>query len=94
MSGSKTSFVGSSARDRLRAECEERGVAYPLAHDKLTGTIVLCEQCPCLVTEERFADAAEAVKSLEQEPGASPPGLYLVWWDEAGIGCRRIGLVQ
>jgi hypothetical protein len=94
MSGRKAPLVSSSARDRLRAECEERGVAYPIAFDKLTGTMILCEQCPCLVTEERFDEAAAAVRSLEQEPGALPPGVYIVWWDEDGFGCRRIALVQ
>jgi hypothetical protein len=94
MSGGKARSGNLSARDRLRAECEERGAAYPLAFDKLTGTVILCERCPCLVTPERLDEAAEAVRSLEQQPGALPPGVYLVWWDEAGFGCRRIALVQ
>ncbi|MGA7873032.1 MAG: hypothetical protein WCA22_19250 [Candidatus Binatus sp.] len=40
MSGSKAPFCNSSARERLRAECERRGIAYPLAFDKLTGSII------------------------------------------------------
>jgi hypothetical protein len=94
MSGGKTPFGGLSVRDRLRAECEERGVAYPLAFDKVTGTIVLCEQCPCLVTQEQFDEVAEAVRDLEREPGALLRGVYLVSWDEDGFGCRRITLVH
>jgi hypothetical protein len=42
MSTVKAPSNGLSARDRLLAECEERGVAYPLGFDKLTGTIILC----------------------------------------------------
>jgi hypothetical protein len=68
MSGNKSPSGSVSARARLRTECQERGIAYPLAFDKMTGTIVLCEQCACLVTEARFDEAAEAVRSLEQKP--------------------------
>ncbi len=94
MSRSKARFGGLSARERLRAECEERGVAYPLAFDKLTGALILCEQCPCLVTPERFDEAAEAVSRLEKAAAPSHPGVYLVWWNDSGFGCMRIGLVQ
>jgi hypothetical protein len=94
MSGSNVPFGSSSARNRLRAECEERGVAYPLAFDKHSGTIILCEQCPCLVTNERYLEARAAVIRLQKASEAAPPGVYLVWWNESGLGCRRIGSIQ
>jgi hypothetical protein len=84
-----------SARDRLRAECEERGVAYPLAFDRLTGSILMSEGCPCLVTEERFAVAAEAVAELEAADPALKGGIYLASWnDQDDLSLKRIGAVQ
>jgi hypothetical protein len=94
MSGGKARFGSLSVRDRLRAECEQRGIAYPLACDELTGSIVLCEQCPCLVTEERYREAMAAVNLLQNAADAAPAGVYLVSWNEWGFGCTRIGLVQ
>jgi hypothetical protein len=94
MSDRKAPFGGLSARDRLQAECEERGIAYPLAFNKHSGTIILCEQCPCLVTNERYLESWAAVNRLQDEAEATPPGVYLVWWNESGLGCRRIGSVQ
>jgi hypothetical protein len=86
---------GLSARDRVRAECEERGVAYPLAFDRLTGTIILCEQCPCLVTPERFDEATEAVAELEAADPALKGTVYLASWNEEGqLSITRIGAVQ
>jgi hypothetical protein len=95
MSGSKASYRVLSARDRLRAECEERGVAYPLAFDKLTGSIVLCEQCPCLVTPERFDEAAATVAALEATDPALKGSVYLASWnEEEKLSLKRIAAVQ
>ncbi len=95
MSGSRGPSGSLSARERLRAECEERGVAYPLAFDKLTGSIVLCKQCPCLVTEERFDEAAAAVAEIEAADPALRGSVYLASWnDEEEFSLKRIGAVQ
>jgi hypothetical protein len=95
MSGSKAPFGSSTARDRLRAECEERGIAYPLAFDKLTGSIILCEKCFCLVTPERFDEAAEAVAELEAADPALKGSIYLASWnEEEELSLERIGAVQ
>ena len=89
-----SSRVTLSARDRLRAECEQRGVAYLLARDCSSGGVILCEQCPCLVTDERYEQALATVRVLEERSYDAPPGLYLVWWNESGFDCARIGVVQ
>jgi hypothetical protein len=95
MSGSKVPSGGSSARDRLRAECEERGVAYPLAFDKLTGSIILCERCFCLVTPERFDEAVTATAELEAADPALKGSVYLASWnEEEELSLMRIGAVQ
>jgi hypothetical protein len=94
MSSSKVPFGGSSAQ-RLRAECEERGVAYPLGFDHHSGTIILCEQCPCLVTPERFDEAAQAVAELEAADPALNGSIYLASWnEEEEFSLKRIGAVQ
>ncbi len=95
MSSIKAPLSSLSARERLRAECEERDTAYPLAFDKLTGTIVLCERCPCLVTPERFDEAADAVAELEAADPALKGSVYLASWNkEEELSLKRIGAVQ
>jgi len=76
MSDNKGPSGGLSARERLRAECEERGVAYPLAPQvwitcgwdvssatNLTGTSFCASSVPCLVTLQRFAEATASVRN-------------------------------
>ena len=56
---------------RLRCGCVTRSSKFAVrrtAFDKLTDIIILCEQCLCLVTPERFIETAAAERSLEQRP--------------------------
>lgn len=95
MSGGKAPFGGLSARERLRAECEDRSGVYLLARHSETGSVITCEQCSCLVTPERFDEMAAAVAELEIADPALKGSIYLASWnEEEEFSVKRIGAVQ
>jgi len=95
MSGSKAPFGGLSARERLRAECEDRSSVNLFARDSETGSVITCDQCPCLVTPERFDEAAAAVAELEAADPALKGSVYLASWNgQEEFSLKRIGAVQ
>jgi hypothetical protein len=82
-----------AAIDKIRAECEERWI-YPLASDPDTGSVIMCEQCPCLVTPEKFEEAKRAVARLESEEPHARNYVYLVRWFDGVLDCQRTGRVH
>ena len=95
MSDTKAPLGSLSARDRLRAECEDRSSIYLLARDSENGSVVACDQCPCLVTQERFDEAAAAVAELEAADPSLKGSIYLASWnEEEEFSLKRIDVVQ
>jgi len=84
-----------SAVERLKAECEERSGVYLSACVGETGSVITNDQCGCLVTPERFDEAAEAVRELEAADPALKGSIYLALWSQEGkFSLKRIGAVQ
>lgn len=81
-----------SAAEKIRAECEEPWI-YTLGSAD-SGSVILCEKCPCLVTDEKFEAAKRAEAELESGPPNSGPGVYLVRSSDDVLHCHRFGRVH
>jgi hypothetical protein len=85
----------SSTAERLKAECEDRSSAYLLACDSETESVITCDQCPSLVTPERFDEATAALAELEAADPTLRGSIYLASWnEEKELSLKRIGTVQ
>lgn len=87
--------VALTAAEKIQAECEDRSSIYLLTRADETGSVVTCDQCPCVVTPERFDEAAAAVAELEAGDPTLKGSIYLASWsDDGAFSIRRIGAVQ